>query len=405
MAGKPELLAPAGDLEKLRTAVLYGADSVYLGGQLFSLRAGAGNFSQGELVEGLYHAHSAGVRVFVAVNIFAKNSDLKDLEEYIRWIESAGVDGIIVSDPGVFQLARTIAPRLDIHISTQANTGNAASVKFWQQLGARRVVLAREMSLEEIAETHAQTTVELETFIHGAMCMAYSGRCLLSSYLSNRSANRGDCSQPCRWKYHLVEEKRPGEYMAIQEDDRGTYIMNSKDLCMLEHFPKLAEAGVKAFKVEGRMKSIHYLATVVNSYRTNIDEWWQNKGSWQLNPAWLDELRQASHRPWSTGFFFGPASQETERGGYIRPAAFVGAVRGWQDGCLLVEQRGNFALRQRLELVLPGGLPQSFVLESMQDAATGEAIERAPHAQQLVKIPWPEPIQEFVVLRRREDDM
>ncbi|MTI94949.1 MAG: U32 family peptidase [Firmicutes bacterium] len=401
---KPELLAPAGDLEKLRTAIVYGADAVYLGGQAFSLRAGAGNFNEAELIEALYHAHANGVRVYVAINIYAKNNDLQPLEEYVRWLEAAGVDAVIVSDVGVFQTVRRVAPGLEVHISTQASTSNTAGVNFWGELGARRVVLARELNLEEIKDIADNTEVELETFIHGAMCMAWSGRCLISSFLTGRSANRGDCAQPCRWKYHLVEAQRPGEYMHVEEDERGTYIFNARDLCMLPYVPQLAAAGIASFKIEGRMKSVHYLATVVNAYRQAIDAWWQQGDNYQLDPAWLEELDLASHRPWSTGFYFGAPGAEgqfTEHSRYLRHAAFVGVVRGWQDGELLVEQRGNFARGQTLDLVLPGSKPVSIKVEAMTNAE-GRPLERAPHAQQLVKIPWPQPVPEFTVLRRRE---
>lgn len=403
MKTKPELLAPAGDLEKLRTAIVYGADAVYLGGQAFSLRAGAGNFGEAELVEGVYLAHSAGVRVYVAVNIFARNQDFDQLADYIHWLDALGVDAVIVSDPGVFALTRKVAPKLEVHISTQANTTNAYTARFWQDLGASRVVLARELSLAEIAEIHANCSIGLEAFVHGAMCMAWSGRCLISSYLAGRSANRGDCAQPCRWQYHLVEERRPGEYMPLEEDERGTYFFNSRDLAMLPHLGELAQAGISSFKIEGRMKSVHYLATVLNAYRVNLDAWWEEREEYRLQEAWIQELARASHRPWSTGFYFGSAGergQYTESSRYHRPASFVAVVTGWEDGWLHLEQRGNFGRGETLEIVIPGQLPRSLKVEELFDH-DGNPLERAPHAQQKLKLPWQGgSLPEYTVLRR-----
>lgn len=403
---KPELLAPAGDLEKLRTAIVYGADAVYLGGQAFSLRAGAGNFGEAELVEGLYYAHSAGVRVYVAVNIFARNEDFLQLEEYIRWLAAAGIDAIIVSDPGVFSIARRVAPKLEIHISTQANTTNLGTANFWYDLGAARVVLAREVTLDEISEIKQHSSIELEAFIHGAMCMAWSGRCLISSYLSGRSANRGDCAQPCRWKYHLVEERRPGEYMPVEEDERGTYFFNSRDLNMLPHLAKLTEAGISSFKIEGRMKSVHYLATVLNAYRVNLDAWWNQREQYCLRDQWLEELAKASHRPWSTGFYFGnpgPEGQHTLSSMYLRSATFVAVVTGCEDGWLHLEQRGNFGRGELLEFVMPGQLPICHTVHELYDAQ-GNPVERAPHAQQALKIPWQnQALPSFSVVRRVDE--
>lgn len=403
MKTKPELLAPAGDLEKLRTAIVYGADAVYLGGEAFSLRAGAGNFGEAELVEGLYYAHSAGVRVYVAVNIFARNDDFKELADYIHWLDAVGVDAVIVSDPGVFSIVRKVAPKLEIHISTQANTTNSNTAKFWQDLGAARVVLARELSLSEIAEIHENSSIGLEAFVHGAMCMAWSGRCLISSYFTGRSANRGDCAQPCRWKYHLVEERRPGEFMPIEEDAKGTYFFNSRDMSMLPHLGKLAQAGVSSFKIEGRMKSIHYLATVLNAYRVNLDAWWEQREQYQTEEAWIHELARASHRPWSTGFYFGdlgPDAQYTETSQYHRPASFVAVVDHCQEGWLYLEQRGNFGVGETLEIVVPGQLPIELQATELYDHE-GQPLERAPHAQQKLKVPWQgKDLPKFTVLRR-----
>lgn len=403
MKTKPELLAPAGDLDKLRTAIAYGADAVYLGGQAFSLRAGAGNFGEAELVEGLFHAHSAGVRVYVAVNIFARNQDFHQLADYIHWLDALGIDAVIVSDPGVFALVRKVAPKLEVHISTQANTTNAQSAKFWYDLGASRVVLARELSLAEIAEIHDNTRIGLEAFVHGAMCMAWSGRCLISSFLAGRSANRGDCAQPCRWQYHLVEERRPGEFLPLEEDERGTYILNSRDLAMLPYLGELAQSGISSFKIEGRMKSIHYLATVLNAYRVNLDAWWEERENYRAQEAWIQELARASHRPWSTGFYFGnpgEGGQHTQSSRYHRPAAFVAVVEDCQGGWLYLEQRGNFGRGETLEIVVPGQLPLTLTVDELYDQA-GTPLERAPHAQQKLKIPWQgRDLPKFTVLRR-----
>lgn len=403
MKTKPELLAPAGDLEKLRTAIVYGADAVYLGGQALSLRAGAGNFGKAELVEGLYYAHSAGVRVYVAVNIFARNQDFKLVKEYLTWLQAAGVDGVIVSDPGVFSIVRQTAPKLEVHISTQSNTTNYATANFWLNLGAGRVVLARELSLKEISEIHRHSDIGLEAFVHGAMCMAWSGRCLISSYFTGRSANRGDCTQPCRWKYHLMEEQRPGEYLPVEEDERGTYFFNSRDMCMLPHLGELAQAGISSFKIEGRMKSVHYLATVLNAYRANLDKWWEQRDDYQLEDSWIEELARASHRPWSTGFYFGnpgAEGQHIETSSYHRPATFVAVVKDCRDGWLYLEQRGNFCRGETLEVIVPGQLPLKLTVEELYDYE-GNAVERAPHAQQQLKMPWQGPdLPQFTVLRR-----
>ncbi len=404
MAMKPELLAPAGDLEKLRTAIAYGADAVYLGGQNFGLRAAAGNFDESQLLEGLYHAHSHGVRVYVTLNIFARNHDLEPMAQYASWLAAAGVDGVIVADAGVLRAVRRCCPQLEVHVSTQANCSNRESAAFWHEAGARRVVVARECSLAEIEEIHQHCPVELEAFVHGAMCMAWSGRCLISSHLVGRSANRGDCAQPCRWQYHLVEQQRPGEYMPVEEDSRGTYIFNARDLCMLPHIGKLAAAGVTGFKIEGRMKSVHYLATVVNAYRVHIDKWWRDPENFAVEEVWLEELAAASHRPWSTGFYFGdpgPEGQHTDDSQYRRFADFVAVVRGWDKGRLLLEQRGKFAAGERLELVVPGSLPRPLEANKITDNE-GTPVQEAPHAQQQLWLDWPEPVPEFTVVRRRK---
>lgn len=326
---KPELLAPAGNPEKLEIAYAYGADAAYIGGEVFSLRAGAGNFSMEEMAAGVRLAHSLGKRLYVAANIFAHNRDLDRLPEFLQFVEEIGVDGLIVSDPGVIAVARRVVPSLPLHLSTQANCTNKESALFWEGQGLERIILARELSLEEIREIRDTVSLELEVFVHGAMCVSYSGRCLLSSFLTGRSANRGDCSHPCRWKYHLVEEKRPGEYFPVYEDDRGTYILNANDLSMIEHIPELIAAGVNSFKIEGRMKSVYYVATVVKAYREAIDAWAEDPENWVFREKWLEELGKASHRTFSTGFFFGKPGSEDQNyvdSGYIRTHDFVGKV-------------------------------------------------------------------------------
>ncbi|MDD2553170.1 MAG: U32 family peptidase [Desulfotomaculaceae bacterium] len=401
---KIELLAPAGDLEKLKIAVLYGADAVYLGGRHFGLRAGAGNFTESDLAEGVRFAHEQGVRVYVTVNIFAHNRDLAGLPAYLDMLCQVGTDAVIVSDPGVIGLIRRLYPALPIHLSTQANTTNWAAARFWEELGVRRIVLARELSLPEISEIREQVALELEIFIHGAMCISYSGRCLLSSYLTGRDANRGDCAQSCRWKYALVEEKRPGEYFPIVEDNRGSYILGSKDLCLIEHIPELIGAGVSSFKIEGRMKSVNYVAGVVKAYREAIDAYSSDPDNYCFNPAWLKEIGKVSHRDYTTGFLFGsPGSAGQHYAGeiYRRSHIFAGLIRDYErnSGMAVVEQRNRFAVGDEVEIMVPRG-------ESFRQRITriideqGQAVEAAPHPQQMVRVPVDRPTPDYSILRK-----
>lgn len=400
---KPEILAPAGNLEKLKIAVIYGADAVYLGGERYSLRAAAGNFSLGEMAEGIRFAHQHGRKVYVTVNILAHNRDLGGLPGYLRELAALKADGVIMSDPGLVALARATVPELPIHLSTQANTTNWASARFWQEQGVKRIVLARELSFQEIMEIREKTQVELEAFVHGAMCMAYSGRCLLSSYLTGRSANRGACTHPCRWRYHLVEETRPGQYMPIEEDERGTYILSPRDLCMISHVPALVRAGLDSWKIEGRMKSIHYLATVVKTYREALDLFWENPDSYSFREDWLLELQKVSDRGFTTGFYFGPphGDRETPAGRVPLPVQFVGLVleHPYPD-LALVEQRNRFAVGDTLEVLSPQGAPFTFRLEKLYDES-GAPLDAAPHAQQKVYLEVPERITPYSILRRR----
>lgn len=403
---KPELLAPAGDLEKLVMAVRYGADAVYIGGQQFGLRAAAGNFDSADMARGISHAHEHGARVYVTVNIFAHNRHLEELPAYLREIARMRADAILVSDPGVFSIARQIVPELPIHISTQANTTNWATVRFWADHGAERAVLARELSLEEIREIKEKTGVELEAFVHGAMCISYSGRCLLSSFMTGRSANLGECAQPCRWKYALVEEKRPGQYFPIEEDHAGSYVFNSMDLCMIEHIPQLVTAGIDSFKIEGRMKSVHYVATVVNAYRRVIDSFLADPGGYRFDPAWMEEIRKVSHREYTTGFFFGRddfKGENIETSKYRRDYDFVGVVREYlpEQGTAVIEQRNKFQVGDELEITGPETPVFHQTVESMTDGE-GNPITEAPHPQQTVKLRVTQAVKPLDMLRREK---
>lgn len=401
---KPELLAPAGNLEKLKIAFTYGADAVYLGGENFSLRASAGNFSLEEMAQGLEFAHRQGKKVYVAVNIFAHNQDLGELPNYLKELAALNVDGLIISDPGVMALAKEIVPELPIHLSTQANVTNWASVRFWQDQGVQRIVLAREVSLAEIAEIRAKSQVELEAFVHGAMCMAYSGRCLLSSFFTGRSANKGACTHPCRWRYHLVEQTRPGEYMPIIVENKGTYILSSKDLCMITHIPELVNAGLSSWKIEGRMKSIHYVATVVKAYREALDLYWEDPESFRFREEWLLELQKVSDRGFTTGFYFGKDPNGMEEAidqSYSPQVQFVGLVLEQPKTDLaLVEQRNRFAVGDWLEVLEPKGAPYTFQVKNLYDES-GAKIEAAPHPQQKVYLEVPKVIPPYSLLRRR----
>lgn len=403
---KVELLAPAGNLEKLKIALYYGADAVYLAGQSFGLRASAGNFSLEEMEEGIRLAHGLGKKVYVTVNIFAHNYDLPALPPYLKQLETLDVDGIIISDPGVVWLAKKHAPNLAIHLSTQANTTNWASCRFWAEQGLKRIVLARELSLQEIREIHEHVDIELEAFVHGAMCMAYSGRCMLSSFLTGRSANRGECTHPCRWKYHLVEEKRPGEYIPVLEDERGTYIFNSKDLCMLENIPELICAGLSSFKIEGRMKSIHYVATVVKTYREAIDAYYRDPEGYVFQKEWLEEVSKVSDREYTTGFYFSKPGSDAHN--YVttklpRKYDFVGLVLDYdsEKKMALVEQRNRFAVGDVLEVFGPHTAPQAVEVKTMYDT-TGQAVDSAPHPQQQLYLKVDFPLEPFAMLRTKK---
>lgn len=405
---KVELLAPAGNLEKLKVAIIYGADAVYIGGEAFSLRAMADNFDRDKMVEALKFAHERGKKVYVTVNIFAHNSDLDSLPEYIKQLDEIGVDAVLVSDLGVFSIVREVAPNLEVHISTQANNTNYRTCEFYHKLGAKRVVLARELSLKEIREVRNKIPddLELEAFVHGAMCMAYSGRCLLSNYMTGRDANRGACAHPCRYKYHLVEEKRPGEYFEIDEDDRGTYIMNSHDLCMIEYIPDLVDSGITSLKIEGRMKSSYYVATVVKAYREAIDSYLREKENYKFNTKWLDELSKASHREFSTGFYFGkPKKQIYGNSSYIRSHDIVGLVVEYDDNSKIatIEQRNRVFKGEEVEVLTPDSENYSIVLNEMWNEE-GEKIDVAPHPQMIYKIKTEKPLKQYDMLVKEKED-
>ena len=402
---KPELLAPAGNLEKGRMALLYGADAIYLGGKMFGLRAFANNFSLEEMQEIATFAHSLGKKVYVTVNIFAHNEDLDKLPAYLQDLERTGVDALLISDLGVWSVAKEVVPKMPLHVSTQANTTNYASVNAWAALGAERVVLARELSLEEIAAIGARTEVELETFVHGAMCISYSGRCLLSSYLTGRDGNRGACAQACRWDYTLTEKNRPGEAFDVQEDERGTYIMNSKDLCLIDHLPELMAAGVCSLKIEGRMKSVHYVATVVSTYRKAIDACYADPEHYSVAQQWREELEKVSHRPYTTGFAVQKPGREAQvytTSSYEQTHDFVGIVLSYdeQKQRAYFEQRNNVKEGEVLELLMPNGQLMEFTLEKMQDAE-GLPINCAPHAQQKFSVASSKALLPNSLLRRK----
>ncbi|MDD2402047.1 MAG: U32 family peptidase [Clostridia bacterium] len=405
---KVELLAPAGNLEKLKIAIIYGADAVYLGGKDFSLRASAGNFTLEEITEGVKFAHDHKAKVYITVNIFVHNNDLVKLPDYLRELENIGVDGILFSDPGVWEISQEINSNLSLHLSTQANTTNWASAKFWESKGVERLVLARELSLEEIKEIRKKVESELEIFVHGAMCISYSGRCLLSNYMTGRDANRGECAQPCRWNYALQEEKRLGVYYPIYEDERGSYIFNSQDLCLIRHLPELIDAGINSLKIEGRMKSVHYVATVVYAYRKAIDAYYANPQGYVFDENWYEEILKVSHRDYTTGFLFGKPEKDDhnyETSSYLRNFDFVGLVLDYDNvtGIATVEQRNNFKVGDELEII--GAETKRFtqILEIMKDEK-GNEIEVAPHAQQVIYLKTEKPVKPWDLIRRAKSD-
>ena len=401
-----ELLIPAGSLEVLKVAVLYGADAVYLGGEAFGLRAKAKNFTLEEIREGIDFAHSHGVKVYITANILAHNGDLPGVEAYFSELRELKPDALIISDPGVFAIARRVCPEIDIHISTQANNTNYGTYRFWWELGARRVVSARELSLAEIREIRERIPeeMEIESFIHGAMCISYSGRCLLSNFLTGRDANQGACTHPCRWKYSLVEETRPGEYFPVMENDRGTFIFNSKDLCMIEHIPEMVEAGIDSFKIEGRMKTALYVATVTRAYRLAIDAFRRDPEEYRANLAWYrEEIGKCTNREFTTGFYVGkpgPDSQIYENSTYITNSVYLGRVDAVDgEGRCRLEQKNKFSVGEELELMKPDGRNIPVTVRGIWDME-GNPQESCPHARQIIDVDLGMAAEPFDILRR-----
>ena len=386
---KPELLCPAKDLEVLKTAVNFGADAVYIGGEAYGLRAKARNFSPAEMAEGIAYAHAHGARVHVTANILAHNSDLAGAAKYFRELEELRPDAVLVADPGMFDLARENCPDVEIHISTQANNTNAGTFQFWHRMGAKRVVCARELSLAEIREIRKEIPddLEMEAFVHGAMCISYSGRCLLSNYFTGRDANRGACTHPCRWKYAVMEESRPGEYIPIEENERGTFLFNSRDLCMIEHIPDLCTAGLSSLKIEGRMKTALYVATVARTYRKAIDDFYEDEERYYANMDWYrEEIRKCTYRRFTTGFYYGRADSESmvyDSNTYVSESVWLGIAEEIRDGRVRFMQRNKFCVGDTIEIMKPDGrdVPATVLGLFTED---GERVDSAPHPQQIL---------------------
>ncbi|WP_288760598.1 U32 family peptidase [uncultured Veillonella sp.] len=401
-----ELLSPAGNMDKLKMAIRYGADAVYCAGQAFGLRAGSANFNNEELKEAVEFVHAHGKKIYVTCNIIPHNEDLVGLEDYLQYLESIHVDAIIVADLGIFLLAKRVAPGLELHVSTQANTTNYLTTEFWKEQGASRVVVAREVSIKDIKTMRESADIEIEAFIHGAMCISYSGRCLLSNYFTTtRDANRGQCAQACRWKYSLVESNRPGEYYPIEEDQHGTYIFNSKDLCLLKHIPELYEAGVDSLKIEGRMKSVHYVATVTKVYREAIDTYLKEGKDWYVRDEWMEELEKISHRPYTEGFSVEKPDETAQNYGKssnTQTHDFIGLVEGYnaEEGFAYMEQRNNFKVGDEVEFCQPHGALVHHVITKMTDE-NGEEITVAPHPQMKVRLYIDTPLETYSMMRRK----
>ena len=404
----PELLIPASSLEVLKTAVIFGADAVYIGGEAFGLRAKAKNFSMEEMAEGIAFAHEHGVKVYVTANILAHNYDLEGVEAYFQELKKIKPDALIIADPGVFEIAKRVCPEIERHISTQANNTNYATYRFWWELGAKRVVSARELSLKEIREIrdNIPEEMEIESFVHGAMCISYSGRCLLSNYFTGRDANQGACTHPCRWKYAVVEETRPGEYMPIEENERGTYIFNSKDLCMIEHIPDVINAGIDSLKIEGRMKPALYVATVARTYRKAIDDYQKDPALYEQNMPWyLDQISNCTYRQFTTGFFYGKPSEESQiydSNTYVKEYTYLGIIRDQrEDGLYQIEQRNKFSVGEAIEIMKPDGRNITVTVSQIFDEE-GNAMESAPHPKQKLWVNLEGQADRYDILRRAE---
>lgn len=405
---RPELLIPASSLEVLKTAVIFGADAVYIGGEAFGLRAKAKNFSKDDMREGIAFAHEHGAKVHVTVNILAHNDDLPGVEEYLKELKELKPDALIIADPAIFEMAKEICPDIERHISTQANNTNYGTYLFWWRQGAKRVVSARELSLKEIREIRDRIPeeMEIESFIHGAMCISYSGRCLLSNYFTGRDANQGACTHPCRWKYAVVEEKRPGEYLPVYENERGTYIFNSKDLCMIGHIPEMIDAGIDSFKIEGRMKTALYVATVARTYRKAIDDYLENPDKYEANMPWyLDQISNCTYRQFTTGFYFGKPDEEAQiydNNTYIREYTYLGIIGGERDGLYRIEQRNKFSVGETIEIMKPNGENIQVTVQKILDEE-GQEMESAPHSKQVLYVDLEGKAEKFDILRRAEE--
>lgn len=402
---RPELLAPAGDMECLCAALDFGADAVYLAGQMFGMRTAPSNFTREELQTAIALAHVRGVRVYITCNTVPRNKEIDLLPDYLAFLQAAGVDALIVTDLGVIDLAKRYAPKVELHVSTQAGITNYAAANAFYQLGTKRVVLARETTMEEIAEIRAKTPkdLEIEAFVHGAMCMSFSGRCLLSNYMAGRDANRGACAQPCRWKYALVEEKRPGQYMPIYQEGEGSYILNSKDMCMVRHLPELLRAGVTSLKIEGRAKSSYYVAVTTNAYRWALDELEQHPDT-PVSPWIVEELDKISHRPYSTGFYLGgEPGQETVQGGYVRNYEVIAVCEDYHDGIAILSQRNRFFRGETADVLEVGEQPFDLPLDELFDQ-DGQPIESAPHATMTVLLKTERPLKRGAILRHRRTE-
>lgn len=405
---KPELLIPASNLEVLKTAVIYGADAIYIGGEMYGLRAKAKNFSAEDMKEGIAFAHSYGKKVYVTANITAHNEDLAGVRKYFEELKEIKPDALIISDPGVFEIAQEVIPEMELHISTQANNVNYGTYRFWHRMGAKRVVSARELSLSEIKSIRENIPddLEIESFVHGAMCMAHSGRCLLSNFMTGRDANRGACTHPCRWKYHLAEETRPGEYMPIEENERGTFIFNSKDLCMIEYIPELVDAGINSLKIEGRMKTALYVASVTRTYRKAIDDFFESPLRYEQNiPYYKEEISKCTYRQFTTGFYFGKPNEDAQiydNNTYIKEYTYLGIVQGANEkGLYQLEQRNKFSVGDEVEIMKPNGNNLVVTVKQITDDE-GNDMDSCPHPKQKIFVDFGVELEVYDLIRKKE---